>query len=457
MSDGERLRFLTEHAEEFLPATADRELLSAIEHSLPDAADLATLERVKRAVEQLETKVYRLEKALADVEPGAQRVLLTASETLAYRSVEPLIAAMRTDRRVRSIGLVTDNLAANLFAGHLDGFEQQRQPGAPMMYDAMRMAEDEPFDVTIVPVDPRNSPNAIGLYGAKSAFGTKRLYFLATGWVGVGASSIFAPERREQMDEIDGVFVADRLAGDIIRHQLPELPPDRILETGVPVVDALDRGHGADYARSGREKLGLDPDTLTVLLLGFVSPPKGSGSTLHERISEQTHELTLHAVAEAARRHPDRKYAVINRPHPTDPNAGELLQMAEQEWPENMRVVDGREASVTMQEAAYAADVTASITGTDTFLAPRRGRRGVFLGYREPGMGGQVLDGLYGPELEEVIGQGEGLSIVESPNALTIVLENTEPSASPAVDDGDDRASVERILATALQVAQPKK
>lgn len=442
-------RFLTDHQDELRPVATDRDIFAALESSDPVPDD-----RVERTLEQVETKVFQLEKPPDEYDPGAKKVLLTASEPLAYLSLQPMIERLRHDRRVRGIGLLSDNVAGQRFAAELNGFTPRRTSSdTPYAVDAMKMAADDPFDVALVPVDPRNSPNAASLYGAKSVFGAKKLYVLATGWVGVGSTDLYHGERAKQMDTIDGIFVNDDLAGRIVKHQLPDFPPDRIIATGTPIADAVDARHGLGYTQAGREKLGLADDEVAVLVSGHISPASDRPEAgVHPRISERTFEQTIGEMVKAAAAAPERRFALVVRPHPRDPNREELLRIAQQPVPENLRVIDGSNDVVSMQEVTYGTDATASIVGTDNFLAPRRGRQGIFLGYEEPGMGGDLLKRLYGSEITAIIGQGEGITVARTPDEFRqSVLELRRAGTSVPKEDDDDRDSIDRMTEIMLR------
>lgn len=444
--------FLRQHYDEFAPIAADRPLLDVLREDQDVLDPTITPERVEQSLEQLETKVYLSEKDPADYDPDAKRVLLTASEPLAANSLSLILEQLQTDRRARATGLLTDNVAAKTLSTRLEGFEQIHDPSKPMLYDALQTVAHDPFDVALVPVDPRNSPNAVSLFGAKSVFGAKKLYFMATGWVGVGGTDLFDAARRKTMDEIDGIFVADQLAADIVSYQLPDFPRNKILETGTPVVDAIETDRAEEYTNRGRSKLGLDDDTTAVLLMGHISPGSNSPeSDLDPRISEKTFAQTFEAMVNLATRQPKRKFAILVRPHPRDPNAAELFDIAGQPGPANLRVVTATNDVVSMQEATYGADVTASIAGTDNFLAPRRGRQGIFLGYQEPGLGGPLLEKLYGPDIVGMINRADGLKVAKSPEefaaAVADVQRTKEKKSDPKPVAG---SSVDRILDVVL-------
>ena len=437
-------RFLTEHRTEFLPVIDDKELFDILES---DISETIPQERVEHALEEVETKMLVFNKDPDHADKDALRVFLTAAEPLAQINVAALIEKFRNDRRVKGIGLLTDNLAGKQFTRSLTDFEQLRTSGqTPVIYDALRSAQDEPFDVAIVPVDPKNSPNSIPLFNAKEALGVRKIYFFSTGWVGVGASGVFSPEQQQQMEEIDGIFVNDELAGKIIQHQLPSFPKERIFITGTPIADALDISNAEQYIQTGRAKLGLEDDEIAVLVCGHISPPPGKNEEgTHPQISELTFELTMKALIEAARQAPSKKFVTVVRPHPRDPNKDKLMAIANQNLPENLRVVFGTNDKVSMQEAAYGTDATASIVGTDNFLAPMRGRRGIFLAYEDPGMGGELLTNLYGKENVDVIGTGEGITIARTPEEFRQTVLTLERAGLPHTQTDGEGTSIDRI------------
>jgi hypothetical protein len=314
-------------------------------------------------------------------------------------------------------------IAITVFEKNNDNqFKQVRNPENPVLSDAMKTAENDPYDVALVPVDPRNSPNSPLLFGGKSVFGAKKLFFIATGWVGVGGTDLFDKDRFKQMEEIDGIFCNDDLAKKILLHQLPEYPPEKIYTTGTPVVDALEIEKGPEYAKQGREKLHIDEGTIGVLYLGDVSPaPNSADSNLNPRINEETFLSTLDSMIELAKSRPEKKFALMVRPHPRDPNRQEMLQSTRPDIPDNLHVTPATDISI--QEATYSADATASIVSTENFLAPLRGKQGIFLGYDKPGFGSDALKKLYDQEIMEIIKNNENLAIASSPNEFAQIVD----------------------------------
>jgi hypothetical protein len=103
-----------------------------------------------------------------------------------------------------------------------------------------------------------------------------------------------------------------------------------------------------------------------------------------------------------------------------------------------------------MQEAAYGTDATASIVGTDNFLAPMRGREGIFLGYEEPGMGGDLLTRLYGEDIVQIIGEGDRITVARKPedfrNAVVCLQRAEDPPADDSSKEGDSIGRIADIM-----------
>ena len=191
----------------------------------------------------------------------------------------------------------------------------------------------------------------------------------------------------------------------------------------------------------GPRNLRAGPGSLRLLLLvGFFLVLQGVLEVA------DTFSQTFDQMVDLATKHPDRNFAVLVRPHPTDPHADELFQIANRETPPNLVVRRATNDVVTMQEATYGADVTASIVGTDNFLAPRRGRQGVFLGYEGPGMGGALLDKLYGREIVGLLERGDRLAVSRTPKSFHDLIESLTPSHGVPDVAEQHQTSVERIL-----------
>lgn len=442
----EELCFIQEHAKEIVPITDDRETMGLVERHTGVGDVLVDERRVKNILEQFETKVYLLEKDEQEYDSRAKRVLLTASEPLAYNTIAPILESLKSDRRARAITLLTDNVAGKRFEerGNLD-FRRIRDHTKPVLADV-----PSPFDVAIAAVEPPNSAHAVALYGGKSVFGAEKLYFIASGWSGVGGTKLFERERARTMDEIDGMFCNDELAKRILLRQLPDYPTERMHTTGTPSVDALELERASEYTREGRRKLRLDEETLAVLHLGDISADyRRLMPEVDERINEKTFEHTVEAMVRLAEDQPERKFALLIRPHPRDPNKEELLAMGERQLPGNLRVIPATGPEISMQEAAYAADVVVSIISTENFLATVRGRKAVFLGYE--GLGDAPLERTYGQELLAVMNAAPSLRTVSSPRELASYLKAC-PRASevPVPLTSHGKSAAEKILDIAL-------
>lgn len=444
-NEEEKIRFLREHEKEILPVTGDSDALKAIrDHTdLPDSdSQGSSAEKIEGILEQFETKVFLYEKAGAL--PGSKRVLIEAAEPLAFTLMSPVLARLREDPRCRAICLLTDNISGKKFVDTLGSEFTRIDDHAKPVFSEI----PGPFDVAIVGVEPPNSPNSPLLFGAKSVFGANRLYFVVSGWLGVGGTKLFDKDRMRSMEEIDGWFVNDDLAKKILLNRIPSIDEARVYSTGTPVTDGIGHENSEECRREGRKKLGLSDDTHAILYLGDISSAyQDIGYETDSRINEKTFAMTLDAVGRLASREGQKKFAVLYRPHPRDPNKEEFLSIARTRVPENLSVISAEVGTVTIEEAGYAADLVLSIVSTGNFLARLRGRNAVFLGYDEKGLGKIVLSQVYGSDLLEIIKNTNGLSVVSSPDELVKYL-TWEVSVAPPKYDTEKPSgdSISKIL-----------
>lgn len=461
--NSEKEKFIQQHAEQIIPVLDDGEEKDRVKQYFKETAEhpggiadfALTKEQTDKTLEQFETKVFLCEKPGKEHNPDAKRVLLTASEQLAFNTMLPIIAALKSDRRCKAIELLTDSLAGKQFEKLSDAsFKRVDDKSLPVLIDALKPAEKEPFDVAITAVERLDTPNEVALFGGKSVFGAKKLYFLSSGWGGVGGSmELFGSERGKHMDKIDGFFCADKLAKRILLRQLPDLPEDKIFLTGVPATDGLELHKGGEHREKGRIRLGLSNNDLVVLYLGDISVDyKKIVPTANPRINEETFNQTRDAIVRLAKEQPEKHIVLAVRPHPVDPNKEELLKPYSQSLPPNLKIVPAQREVISMQEAAYGADIIISIVSTENFLAPLRGKKAVFLGYKESGLGDKVLEKVYGRELMEIIGQDENIVIVSSPDELTAELKEygRAERKEEKIPKPPEVTSVDKILDIAL-------
>lgn len=452
----EKIDFIKKHEDVIKPITSDSEMIENLAHHRIIADSVIDQKRIENILEEFETKIFLCEKQKHEYGADAKKVLLTASEPLAFLTINPIIERLKTDPRCKAIGLLTDNVAGKQFENKNDpSFKHIDNKDLPVLVDALKMAEKEPFDVTIAAVDPINSPQTIALFAGKSSFGSKKLYFISSGWIGTGGGSLLETERAKHADKIDGIFCNDQLAKRIILNQLKEFPKDKIFITGTPVIDTLEIDKAKEHTQTGRKKLGIDDDELAILYLGDVSAAyRQEGFNVCKRINEKTFAETLEAIIKLAEAEPERKFALLIRPHPRDPNKEEMFSIAKRKVPKNLKIISTSKEDVSISEATYSADIIASIASTENFLALLRGRKSVFLGYEKRGMGGDVLKQAYSKEVLNTIKQDKKISIVSSPENLIPYLKKQkhipEEAEPPITFQKKTKTSTQKILDIAL-------
>lgn len=411
--------------------------------------EIGQKDKVGELLERFRTKILVLEKNEGEYFPGAKRVILEASETLAYESAMPLIRALKQDSRCASICLLTDNAAQNRFRDQKEFYFQEVNPKGSLFDTVINQG---PYDISFAMVDAKNSFNSVLLFGGKSALGSGKLYFISTGWQGVGSTGFFETGRRENMDEIDGYFTNNELARQILLHDLPDVDQERVFDFGTPYSDTVEQEQAANFSRLGREKLGLGFETLTVLYAGdksFAYKDRGGSP----RINEVTFEKTLDVMIRLAEQNPNRSFALLVRPHPGDINKDELFQIAgSREKPVNLSVIPASREIVSMQEAGYAADVLVGIGGTELFMEPLRGRKSVFLSFEGRGLGGEMITQDFSTETLAIIKKDPNCTIAKSPEELAEFVGKCQPTRDePKVGVAShQKSATERILDMAL-------
>ena len=439
MPEKEKIEFIKKHGDEIKQVVSDQEAIKKLE-----AGEAVASGRVENALEQFETKIFLFKKK--ESKPEAKKVLVTASETMAFNLMNPIIERLKKDERCKVIGLFTDLIAGKMFKD--PDFQRIDNKELPVLADAMKTAEKELFDVAITAVESANSPNEVVLFGGKSVFGAEKLYVMIGGWIGFGSDVILShPERQKYMESIDGIFCNDELAKRVIHSQYKEFPENRIFATGTPTIDDLELEKSAEYAESGRDKLEIEKDALAVLYLGDSSPAyRRAGYDTDEKINEKTFEKTLDAMIKVAEEEPQKKFSFMVRPHPADTNSQELFDIiGRKELPPNLKVVSAEKSKISMQESIYAADIAASIVSNENFLASLCGKKAIFLGYEDKGFGSYVMGKTYSREIIEAIDQDKNIDIVSSPRDFLDKIKQyrqAEIEQSPRKEGN----SVDRIL-----------
>jgi len=468
----QEVNYLKDHADIIKPALdSNPDLKDYFDQVVRDHGNVDA-QKVREVIEDVETQVFLLEKNESEYDALAKRVLLSSSDPLEFKTACALMDHLRQDRRCRGVGFLTDGVGGQDFkkvfknqSGKTqfksfkgdqvfgkDEDDESYDRATPVLYDALKTAENSPYDVALVPLESSDTPSGSLLYSAKSTFGAKKLYLIFDGWGGMTADSSFV-KNFKKMDEIDGIMCNDELAQKILQHQLPEELRSKILVTGTPVTDSLELDRAEEYAQNGRDRLNLKPEDIAVLFLGDISTYHKTNNQVNPRINEETFSQTLAAMIEVAQAQPEKKFSLLLRPHPRDPNKEELFALSQQSLPENLKIITAGRDEVSMQEAAYAADIITSIVSTESFLAPTRGKRGVFLGYKQSGLGGKVLEGLYGSDLVKSIDLAKNFDVVSEPKEFFQLLADYQRSSEESPERSQSTAgnSINRIMDIALK------
>ncbi len=410
-------KFLRDHDSEVRPLleAPERKKLDCVEEA-PHSSESAPY--VKELLEKFETKIFSFKNENAA--PGAKRILVEASFTAAFKVMSALIEKMRGDSSVSEIVLLTDNLAGKYFSEQKESHSPReiiRGDGTSMLEDVLRMG---PFDVAFAMEDALNSPVSILLYGAKSVFGTKRLYYFLPGFIGETTKIYFASVERKNADEIDTIIVGDELAGRLASAAL-NFPLEKIVVAGSPLLDALAEDGGEHKRGEGRRKAGIPESANVVLFLGDKSEDyRALGGDPDANI--KTFQETLRAVIEAAQKQPEKDFACIIRPHPKAPD--EHLLSFVKDVPQNLKFFDG--SGISYDEAVYAADIVCCpVTSTEGFVARYRGRAAALLAYE--GLGWDIARQIYGKQGIEILANSGAVSVLSSGGDLVEQLAHIDP------------------------------
>lgn len=465
----EKAEFIKEHSSEILPLIEkDKEEVDYVKglvNGTNEPSDALAEKQAEDILEKFETKIFLLEKPEGEYEPNSKRVLITATDPLQFNSVFPIVKSLSKDKRCRAVGLITDNIAGKNFEDLMKeetfdfnfkaikgGHEQdvaeptEYDKTFPVIADGLKMVENDPFDIALVTPD---KPSANILFSAKSVFGAKKLYLIDAGWVGVSGGRVDHPLRDESrvdnIDSIDGIFCNDELAKNIIINQLSEFPKEKILVTGTPVIDKLELWRAKELETEGRRKLALNEDEIAILYIGDISPDYFDKSELDRKLNEKTFSRTVEAFFSAAEREKDKKFVLLVRPHPRDPNKEELLKAVGSQS-ENSRIISAGLDVISINEAAYASDVVVSICSTENNLALLRGKRAVYLSYKDPGFGYDLLKIVYGDNLK-IIKDQDGIDFASSPEDFKKIMEELGRSPVKETEKGSEKVNAtERMI-----------
>lgn len=446
-SPEDKLRYIRERADEIIPITSQKDLVRAVVEA-DNGVSRFPQDTVEQVIEEAETNVFFFENE--DAKSGAKRVLITMDTPGSYVGLLPIIRALTHDERCRSVEVLASGSAAKLFVESGIGFTRVRDSGKPVLYDALKLTEGNPIDVVFASVSTKNGPETAALLGGKSNFGATRLFVVVDGW----GSNRAIISNAILTKQIDGIFCNDELARQILVKQAPAIPSEKIYATGTGQLESLELDRAEEFRRFGRQKLSLDDETTAFLYLGDIStdykvimPDKADPD-----ISEKTFRKLLAAFEEVAKRNPEKKFALLVRPHPRDSRQRELFQMAERAVLSSNAIVKLATNDVcSFNEAAYASDAVASIMSTENFRAPLRGQQVIFLGFAGDGMGADGLEAVYGRDILSILRETTGVKIISSTQELEAALETIKHENDfTSYDSHKAKDSVDSILQIAF-------
>lgn len=374
-----------------------------------------------------------------------KNMLVTMDNPGAYNAIKPVIHALTSDERCGDIVAVVSGIAGKNFSIDFRGQFTSAIKSKSLFMKEIAAAFGN-TSVILCSVSEANGPEGVMLYAGKSVFGAEKLYMICDGWGTLG--SAFG-RNRKNMDTVDGFFCNDALAKTIIEHHVPEISRERVHAIGTPVVETIEVEKADRYRQSMRKRFCLDEDVHALLFLGDISDGYKKTFGSDPKINEITFEKTVIEMMTVAEAHPDKKFALLLRPHPRDANKQELYAiMKRTRLPRNLIFADASVDIVSMNEVAYGADVIASIASTENLLAPLRGRRAVYLGYQDSGLGGELLERVYGKEILNLLSCAQGISVVSSPEEFGSVFLQTcsSHSSQKNIAQNTKGNSVERIL-----------
>lgn len=440
----EKLRFLRKYADEVKPVLGDakKDVFDRI------AQGSASEEEVNESVEEFETKIYSHRKEEGGFDEDAKDVLVTIADPGAFNVAAPIIDRLQNDRRARSIEILTHGVSQKSFRGKFgEGFSQVGDPNKPVLADLGQATADLGApDVVLATVSAENGPESVALFGGKSVLGAQRLFLIRDGWGGMG-STFDKGKSTLNMDEIDGIFCPDELSKQVVVDKLPHYSRDRIYDFGTPTIDSVYAEDGADLQRLGREKLGLDDDTIAVLYGGGIQGEWIERYGTDPQIEAKTFSEVVGAIIDVAQNNPAKNYALLVRPHPRDPEKESIYDLSKRELPTNLKVIPAD--SPTPSEAIYASDVDLTISSTEAFKNLLRGRQAVFLTLEGKTMGEGMMQRVLGGDAYNQLQRSDGVKFVKDRLNLTRLISGVIRKVSTKRSE-EHESSVDRILDIAL-------
>lgn len=398
-------------------------------------------------LKRFETKIYLQPKPEGQFDENAQKVLVTVADPGAFNVIGPLIDKMNGDQKVSEIAVITHGVSQDYFKKQFgDIFSAVNDPDKPILAEITSKFQP---DVIVVSMSDNNGPENFALFGGKSILGAKKLFVVVDGWTGMG--SAFRGDNIPRMDEIDGVFCNDELAKQVVVQSIPNFPQEKIFDFGTPTTDSVKSENGEELARLGRKKLSLDDETLTVLYGGGIQSDWIEKYGTNPKIEEISFQETVRSLIEAANLHPDQSYALLVRPHPRDPEKGEIFDTSNIDFPENIKVIPADNSKVSFSEAVWAADVAVGIIGTENFKMHARGKKGIFLAFEGSNLGDYMLKKVLGEAVYNALSKNKDVTLIRSGEDLTEYLKDIKRETTSSHQNNiTGKNSVDKILEIAL-------
>ena len=432
----EKLKFIKEHAKDIRPTATDESTVKDIEDV--EKGRPVYENRIDALLERYETKILTYERR--DVAVGTSKILLEASQPANYSVAAPLVEDLMQDPRCVGITLLTDNVAGQQFEQSGAQLHLVREEKRPVMADIPA----GPYDVALIFDEPQNTPQPVLLYGAKSVYGAKKLYFFAGGLGGEETQRILGPNADSKMDTIDGIFVDDELSKQLL-CEIAHVPKEKVIVTGSPLIESLEPEKAKELRSIGREKLKISDSASVVFYAGVVTADfKVSGGG--DDLNLHTYIETLEGVRIAAHHDPSREYVLAVRSHPRARDI-ETLPIPS-ELPANVRIVSGE--GISYDEVVYAADVMCqNPLSSEVVLASYRGRTLAVFAYEGEHQFGQLCERIYGKEGIRIIRDSGRAVFAESSQGLASILEQHTESPQPIPKPlGSAREKIKEILLT---------
>jgi len=350
-------------------------------------------------------------------------VLIVADEPLSWNVAKQLIKVMIMKSKYK-INLLLSGYAlteftkdeyqrtfgSNVILGEY-GFKTNQHSESHTLIDAINNNWFPNIDTAIVLPSGNHGGEALGLLASKTFLGAKKLYWLCASWLGLGYK--YSTEQRALFDDIDAIICNDESAQAVIAHNLPEFT-EKILPIGTPFLDTLEIGVGEQIGKETRKRLEIGEHAFVVLYLGDARqdyPNSNPDVVEHSFLSLLIGVMTMASVY-------DCEFALLWRPHPRDLELKEKLKHLVSESKQftkltNLKIFETSNPEFSMNAAAYASDVIASIMSTENFVARARGKKAVFLAFKGDAQGTrgyEELERIYGEQLLDTLKQASSLA-----------------------------------------------